>query len=174
MLSSPPPTCQYPPHDAPTPALYCICRHLQTLINRVLSAGFLSGCAAALVFGLAKGPLIRLFTDDFGVISLLENGKVWWVLVASQPLNGLVFVYDGLMYASQSFTYIRNYMISGFVLTFLPVILFEMFYWPGLTGIWLAKVALNVWRAAGAAYLIHYLFMREFDAELLPIVSPRT
>ena len=33
-----------------------------------------------------------------------------------------------------------------------------------LWGVWLAKAALNVWRAAGAAWLVHVLFMREFDA----------
>lgn len=32
-----------------------------------------------------------------------------------------------------------------------------------LWGIWLANVAVNVWRLCGAAWLIHGRFVREFD-----------
>ena len=38
--------------------------------------------------------------------------------------------------------------------------------WHALWAIWAAKAAFNAWRLGGAAFLIHHIFMREFDAGL--------
>ncbi len=37
---------------------------------------------------------------------MLHKG-VWMVLAVAQPLNGLLFVADGLMYATQQFRFVR-------------------------------------------------------------------
>ena len=141
--------------------------HLQLLIHRVLGAGFLGGSFAAVVFSIWKSEIIAMFTEDPAAAEALKDGT-WTVLVAAQPINGLVFVYDGLMYASQSFTFIRNYMLAGFFFIFCPLLAFEMAFWDTLWGVWIANAAINAWRAAGAAYLIHFIFMREFDTKLRP------
>lgn len=142
-------------------------RHLQILIHRVLGAGFGGGVLAAFTFGVFRNTIINMFTNDPDAAAVLRDG-VWTVLVAAQPINGLVFVYDGLMYASQSFTFIRNYMLAGFFLVFCPLLTIEIIFWDALWGVWIANAAINAWRAAGAAYLIHFIFMREFDTQLRP------
>lgn len=139
--------------------------HLQRLINRVLMAGLLAGICAGSIFLFQKDFIIALFTTDPATIAVLKQGT-WIVLVASQPINGLVFVYDGLMYASQSFTFIRNYMILGFLLVFCPLLAFQAVVLHSLWAVWLANAAINMWRVGGAAYLIHWIFMREFDQQL--------
>lgn len=136
-------------------------RSLQRLILRVLVAGLVSGVAAGAAFALQRDRIIGAFTADASVAAVLS--KTWWVLVASQPVNSLTFVYDGLMYASQHFGYVRNYMLAGFLLVFAPLLALAVVTLRTLWGVWLAKAALNVWRAGGAAYLVHVLFMREFD-----------
>jgi Na+-driven multidrug efflux pump len=119
---------------------------MRRLINRVLLAGGVSGLAAGLAFQLAREPLIRLFSSDPAVGAALRRGGVWAVLAAAQPLNGLLFVFDGLMYATQRFKYVRDYMAVGCLLTFLPLLAAELWLFPGLAAIWLAKAAFNVWR----------------------------
>jgi hypothetical protein len=70
------------------------------------------------------------------------------------------------MYASQHFTFIRNYMLLGFVAIWCPALLLGERQWHALWAIWAAKAAFNAWRLGGAAFLIHHIFMREFDAGL--------
>ena len=131
----------------------------------MLGAGLLAGIIAGVSFALRREFIISFFTVDAAVADELRNGT-WFILSVSQPINGLVFVYDGLMYASQSFTFIRNYILLGFVVVFCPLLAGEMMYIKSLWAVWSANAFINLWRAAGAAYLIHYIFMKEFDTKL--------
>ena len=79
---------------------------MQRLVNRVLLAGGASGLAAGLAFFLARDAAISLFTPDPQVAAALRRGA-WTTLAVAQPLNGLLFTYDGLLYASQNFRFVR-------------------------------------------------------------------
>jgi len=79
---------------------------MRRLTSRVLWAGGLSGTAAGLAFYCAQGSLPYLFTADQAVAAVLRQGA-WLVLAVAQPLNGLLFVFDGLMYATQHFKFVR-------------------------------------------------------------------
>lgn len=136
--------------------------HMRLLIRRCLTAGGITGILAAVVFYTRSHEIMFLFTQDQQVIDVLED-KTWLLMVLIQPINSLVFVYDGLMYASQSFVFIRNYFLVGFCVVFLPTIALQMTVFKTLWAVWLSKALFNVWRCIGAAYLIHYLFMAEFD-----------
>ncbi len=136
--------------------------HMQLLIRRCLTAGGITGILAATIFYTKSHEIMLLFTQDQQVIDVLED-KTWLLVVLIQPINSLVFVYDGLMYASQSFVFIRNYFLIGFFVVFLPTIVLQMTVFKTLWAVWLSKALFNVWRCMGAAYLIHYLFMAEFD-----------
>ncbi|KAL4458299.1 hypothetical protein ABPG75_013164 [Micractinium tetrahymenae] len=139
-------------------------RHMYRLTSRVLVAGAASGLAAGLAFLAAREGLISLFSSDPEVAAVLRRGA-WLVLAAAQPLNGLLFVADGLMYATQQFRFVRNNMVLGFLLLFCPLLAAEAWLFPCLAAIWLAKAALNVWRLGGAMYLIFWLFMPRFGEE---------
>ncbi len=67
------------------------------------------------------------------------------------------------MYASQSFSYIRNMMLLGLCLVYCPLLLLQLLHIRQLWGVWLAMAAVNLWRLCGAAWLIHCKFVREFD-----------
>jgi hypothetical protein len=47
---------------------------------------------------------------------------VWHTLAYAQPLNALVFVYDGLIYAFQGFSFVRELMEVGVGFVFLPAL----------------------------------------------------
>ena len=49
-----------------------------------------------------------------------RRAETWRTLYLAQPLNALVFVYDGFMYAFQDFAYIRELMEVGVGYAFLP------------------------------------------------------
>lgn len=145
-------------------------KHLELLIWRVLASGLVAGICAAAVFFLCRDTIMGLFTSDSETVRELQRGT-WAVLVASQPVNGLVFVYDGLMYASQSFRFIRNYIILGFLLVFCPLLTAQIVIFKALWAVWLANAAINLWRVGGAAFLIHRIFMREFDTAFTAATS---
>lgn len=76
-------------------------RHMRRLTACVLWSGGLVGAAAGLAFHLARGSMPSWFTSDPAVEEALLSGGAWTVLALAQPMNGLLFVFDGLMYATQ-------------------------------------------------------------------------
>ena len=57
---------------------------------------------------------------------------------ALQPVNALVFVYDGLIYAVRAFGFLRNALAKSLSPS-------------SLLAIWAAKAALNCWRCGSAS-----------------------
>ncbi|RMZ52151.1 hypothetical protein APUTEX25_001541 [Auxenochlorella protothecoides] len=137
-------------------------KSLRRLIRRCCMAGTAFGAATGATYLLFRRPLIRLFTGDAEVAALL-GGSTWTLVAAMQPCNGLVFVLDGLMYASHNFAYVRDYMALGFALVFAPALALELWVWPSLVGIWAAKALYNFWRAAGGLNLVLRRFVREVE-----------
>jgi Na+-driven multidrug efflux pump len=139
--------------------------HLLRLIKRTLGAGLMAGMASGAAFAVWRVDVIAAFTSDPTTIAALRDGT-WAVLCLAQPINGLVFVFDGLMYASQNFRFIRNYMLLGFAFVFCPVMALQALLVQKLWFVWLAAAVINIWRAGGAAYLIFFIFFHDFDAQL--------
>lgn len=95
-------TCACPPSTGGSlPLPLHACRHMRRLTARVLWSGGLLGAAAGLGFHLARGSMPHWFTSDPAVVEALLGGGAWTVLALAQPMNGLLFVFDGLMYATQ-------------------------------------------------------------------------
>ena len=127
---------------------------MKLLCNRVLTSGLVIGTACGLAFYVAETGIISVFTKDIATIRLLRN-HLWLIICVAQPLNSLVFIYDGLLYASQSFKFTRNIMLCGFFLVFLPLISFVQWQVQTLWGVWSAKAVLNLCRLLGGAYQVH-------------------
>ena len=132
----------------------CACRSLQILCRRVLLSGLAIGSAFGIGFLLAQDWLISLFTQSQETKSILQH-YLWVLVCVVQPLNSLVFVYDGLLYASQSFAFTRNVMLLGFCLVFCPLIVLVQISVQALWGVWVAKAALNLCRLLGGVLRIH-------------------
>ena len=91
-----------------------------TAILALLGIG--TGLLAAGILYLLRHPLAAAFTRDTKTRHLLTTGPLWRLLCAMQPANALVFVYDGLLYATRSFTYVRNALAIGTLLLFAPAL----------------------------------------------------
>lgn len=122
-----------------------------TLILAVLGLA-MGSAASALLFGF-RDQLIHIFSRDEQTIQMLK-GPLWTLLCGIQPVNALVFVYDGLLYATQSFRYIRNALCLGVLLVFSPALGYAI-HLHTLTALWTAKALLNSWRCLTALLRIH-------------------
>ncbi|GBG32937.1 Protein DETOXIFICATION 42 [Hondaea fermentalgiana] len=137
-------------------------RRVIPTFDRLLAMGSATGVVFCVVFFLARDVLIAAFTSDDDTRAALRT--VWPLLSLMQLCNAVVFVYDGLIYATQAFHYVRNIMLAGSLLLFLPLVVFAYYTFHSLLSIWFAKAVLNLWRALGAVYVIHFKFYPRWRA----------
>ena len=107
--------------------------------NRLLVWGLGVGVILGIGFALLAPYLPRLFTGDEEVIALVL--AVFPFVVFMQPLNALVFVWDGIFMGAEDFAYLARAMVisaAAAVLVLLLVVPLGL----GLAGVWWGIVAL--------------------------------
>jgi putative MATE family efflux protein len=117
---------------------------LRQVTNRLLAWGAATGVVLALLFlGLAPW-LPRIFTDD--PETLAQVGRVMVFVVWMQPLNALVFVWDGIYMGLEAFRFLAVQMLlsAGVAVAVLLAVL--PLGW-GLEGVWWGIVAMMLMRA---------------------------
>ncbi|TMX05649.1 hypothetical protein EJD97_012130 [Solanum chilense] len=103
------------------------------ITHYVLKIGLVAGVFLAAALGVSFGSLSTLFTKDTEVLAVVSTGLLF--VSASQPINALAFIFDGLHYGVSDFAYAAHSMMlvgaisSGFLLC-APRLL-------GLPGVWL-------------------------------------
>ena len=141
------------------------CAHRMRRLTLILAAlGLLTGLVAGILLFALRGPLAIAFTRDPATRQILNHGGLWPLLCLMQPVNSLVFVYDGLLYATRSFAYVRNALAAGVLLLFAPALGVTVTYAHTLLGIWGAKVGLNGWRCLTALVRIHCVLWPRWEA----------
>ena len=149
---------------------------LRSISSRLLLIGGVVGCAFGCALFALKGPIAAAFTRDPKVIAALAAPEVWLKLCLAQPLNALVFVYDGLVYAFQDFAYVRELMEVGVGYAFLPSLAWIAAGRRGgatLGAVWTCKVGLNAWRAVGLAARVHLWLLSDAGFDALALASRR-
>ncbi|CAK9217563.1 unnamed protein product [Sphagnum jensenii] len=121
---------------------------------RVLQIGLLFGIFMALLLGLGMPAVSRLFSADAGVLLVMSNLIPF--VAATQPINSLAFVFDGLHYGASDFAYAAYSMMllsvpsAAFLLIF-PHIWGLMAVWVGLTLFMSLRLTVGIWRVGTAA-----------------------
>lgn len=111
--------------------------------NRLLQWGLAVGIALGLLFWLARPHLAPLFTDDPQTTALITTTLIFVVVL--QPLNGLVFVWDGLFIGLEAFRYLAITMVIAAIITAGLLGATLWFDW-GLIGVWWAITAMMLIR----------------------------
>ncbi|KAL9391196.1 hypothetical protein Peur_015116 [Populus x canadensis] len=97
----------------------------------VLKIGLVVGVSLAAILGVSFGSIATLFTKDADVLGIVRTGILF--VSASQPINALAFIFDGLHYGVSDFPYAAKSMmlvglISSAFLLYAPI--------TGLPGVW--------------------------------------
>ncbi len=107
------------------------------------------GCSAGLAFGLGyfffKEPLIHLFTKSPDMIQSLNN-EIFPLLILFQPLNGIVFVLDGVLIGAHDTRFLMWAMLIGAFIIYIPISWLSLQFGFGLFGIWVGLSLFMVYR----------------------------
>jgi MATE family multidrug resistance protein len=117
--------------------------------NRLLGWGLASGLALGGLFFLLAPVLPRLFTDEPAVLQ--AAGEIIPFVVAMQPLNAIVFVWDGVFMGAERFRFLAVQMAFSAACAATVLLLVLPMGW-GLTGVWWGIVALMAARAVTLAF----------------------
>lgn len=73
------------------------------VVQRCVSMAALLGCLLALLLGLGRDAIPAAFTQDAAVLALVASTLPF--VVATQPVNALAFVWDGVLFGAGGFRY---------------------------------------------------------------------
>ncbi|KAF7119314.1 hypothetical protein RHSIM_Rhsim13G0221400 [Rhododendron simsii] len=100
--------------------------------SRVLQLGLVLGFALALVLGVGLPFGARIFTKDVSVLHLISTGIPF--VAATQPINALAFVLDGVNFGASDFAYSAYSMVMVAIASIF--LLFILSPTHGFIGIW--------------------------------------
>ncbi len=120
--------------------------------DRLLGWGLGVGLALAALFLALRPWLPRLFTDEPAAIARIDAILPFVILM--QPLNALVFVWDGIFIGAEDFRFLAMQMLIAAAGAATVLLLVVPMGW-GLAGVWWGIVTLMAGRAAtlGARYV---------------------
>uniref|UniRef100_A0A0E0DWV5 Protein DETOXIFICATION n=1 Tax=Oryza meridionalis TaxID=40149 RepID=A0A0E0DWV5_9ORYZ len=79
-------------------------------LNSIFQTGLLVGAALALLLFASFGRIAELFSKDPMVLQIVGSGVLF--VSASQPINALAFIFDGLHFGVSDFSYSASSMIT--------------------------------------------------------------
>lgn len=121
------------------------------VFKQLLWLGGFVGLFFTVAYSIAWKPVLLLFTNDPAVLS--EMMALKYIIVASQVVSAIAFVFDGLLFGLDGFSYLRKHMILGALFVFLPLSLVSL-YQPSLIWIWLGLVVLNIYRGLTGFFFV--------------------
>lgn len=117
--------------------------------NRLLQWGLGVGLVLAAAFGVARPWLPRLFSDDPETIAKVFD--IFVFVAVMQPINGVVFVWDGIYMGAESFGYLARAMLLSAGAAATVLLLVRPMGW-GLAGVWWGLTALMLVRLVTLAW----------------------
>jgi MATE family multidrug resistance protein len=117
--------------------------------DRLLLWGLGTGILLAILFAILAPVLPRLFTDEPQVLG--EVARIFPFIVLMQPLNALVFVWDGIYLGLEQFRFVAAQMVLSGLAASVVLLLVIPLDW-GLEGVWWGIVTLMLVRAISLAW----------------------
>lgn len=112
--------------------------------NRLLGWGLVAGLALGAMFFALSPVLPRLFTDEPAVLAAVVS--IFPFVVAMQPLNAVVFVWDGVFIGAERFRFLAGQMVFSAACAAVVLLVVLPLGW-GLAGVWWGIVTLMLARA---------------------------
>ncbi|KAI3937834.1 hypothetical protein MKW92_039111 [Papaver armeniacum] len=134
--------------------------------SRVLQLGLVLGLILSVFLGVGLHFGSRLFTNDRNVLRLISIATPF--VAATQPINALAFVFDGVNFGASDFIYSAYSMASLLSIVLVAIVsivcLFLLSASHGFVGIWIAltiymslRMFAGFWRIATGSGPWHFL-----------------
>ncbi|KAJ8764250.1 hypothetical protein K2173_005990 [Erythroxylum novogranatense] len=107
-------------------------RTIKQITFFALKTGLITGLSLALLLGVSFGSLATLFTKDAEVLAIVRSGILF--VSASQPINALAYIFDGLHYGISDFSYAAWSMMAVAAVSSAFMLYTPSFF--GLSGVW--------------------------------------
>lgn len=119
---------------------------LKKLGKSISKVSVIIGAILGCVYLLCYPIMGSIFASDKQVI--FQFNLIFWMVIISQPINGIAFGYDGIFKGLGEAKYLRNTLFLATFVCFVPVVLMGHYLDWKLLGIWLAFVLWMIFRGA--------------------------
>lgn len=131
-------------------------KNLLLLSNKLIKYGIVFGCIMATIGFIFYEVIGRLFIKEEDV--LVQFYDVFYIVLLTQPINAISFIFDGMFKGMGKMKYLRNLLLIATGFVFIPSLLFFDYLELELTAIW---ITFTLWILARGLPLI-YSFRKEF------------
>ncbi|MEA2001994.1 MAG: MATE family efflux transporter [Actinomycetota bacterium] len=117
--------------------------------SRLLRWGLAGGLLLAMIMAAGRSLLPGIFTDDAEVLAGVDSVYIFIVLM--QPLNAVVFVWDGIAIGASRFGYLAGTTVAASIATAGVLVVAQLRDW-GLPGVWWALTVMMLVRFVTLAW----------------------
>ncbi|XWS73542.1 hypothetical protein CRYUN_Cryun02cG0138600 [Craigia yunnanensis] len=118
--------------------------------SRVLQLGLVLGLILAVILGGGLGFGAKLFTKDVNVLHLIGTGIPF--VAATQPINSLAFVFDGVNFGASDFAYSAFSLVLVAIVSIICLSILSSIH--GFIGLWIALTIYMSLRAVAGFWRI--------------------
>ena len=111
-------------------------KSLVILSNKLFKYGIVIGTIIAVLGAVFYTAIGRIFTNE--TLVLEQFYTVFWIVLITQPINAITFIFDGMFKGMGEMKYLRNLLILATGLVFVPTLLIFDYLNYKLIAIWLA------------------------------------
>ncbi|MDB2385017.1 MATE family efflux transporter [Polaribacter sp.] len=131
-------------------------KNLVSLSTKLFKYGIVVGIVMASLGFLFYNSIGRLFIKEDAVLEQFYN--VFYIVLLTQPINAISFIFDGMFKGMGKMKYLRNLLLLSTGLVFIPSLLFFDYLGLQLTAIW---ITFTLWILARGLPLV-FAFRKEF------------
>ncbi len=111
-------------------------KSLVGLSAKLFKYGIIIGIVIAGVGAVFYSAIGRVFTKE--PLVLEQFYTVFWIVLITQPINAVTFIYDGIFKGMGEMKYLRNLLLLSTGLVFIPTLLIFDYLGFKLVAIWIA------------------------------------
>ena len=124
-------------------------KNLVALSNKLMVYGLVTGLIIMSFGFLFYNAIGEIFTKE--ALVLKEFNHVFWIVLLTQPISALTFIFDGMYKGMGKMKFLRNVLLFSTGLVFIPTLLFFDWLNYQLVAIW---IAFTLWILARGIPLI--------------------
>jgi multidrug resistance protein, MATE family len=134
---------------------------LVALSNKLFKYGIVIGIVMAMLGFIFYNFIGEIFTKEASVLQQFYH--VFWIVLLTQPISAITFIFDGMFKGMGFMKYLRNVLILSTGFVFIPTLLFFDWLDYKLVAIW---IAFTLWILARGLPLII-----KFRSTFLPLIK---